>query len=506
MGGSSFLSPPAKRPGPGPVPAPAPAPRSLCRPRRSLFQALEAAAHCCRQLQRDAAAKIRVEELHPGVKDRVIVVVASSSVGKRVVLKDSEEGVEVSAVREAVVRLFERILEVAKENEAESSVPGDVVACRLLANSSQGIRKETGCRIKVISSEKLPDFASLNDEMIQGTFLTLLIDGGILAVKKALVAVSHRLLDCPPGDSSQMTRKELLLCPSDKVGGIIGKGGTIVKALQKEAGALITVGPTLDGCYERLITIAAIENPGSWYSPAQNAVLLVFNRSIEAGIEDRVDLGSCKGSPVTAQIVVPWNRVGCLFGKGGIIISKMRKVTVAGTRIIKHDQVPMCAPENDEVIQITGEFFNVRDALFNVTGRLCDNPFPGKMLGGAESRSNYCMITGLTPSERGGDPASVQVPTFAGASQDPYTRADLTQNIGCIGLSHSYDHPPFPMLWSSQAFPVGGVNPIGMVDVDGGLTSVKHGLELGRILIISGTLEETQAAQSLLDAFIAVGP
>lgn len=50
-----------------------------------------------------------------------------------------------------------------------------------------------------------------------------------------------------------------ILCSNDKVGAVIGKGGTIIRALQSEAGAFISVGATMPECDERLITVTASE-------------------------------------------------------------------------------------------------------------------------------------------------------------------------------------------------------------------------------------------------------
>lgn len=50
-----------------------------------------------------------------------------------------------------------------------------------------------------------------------------------------------------------------LLCPNDKVGGVIGKGGSIINALENETGASISVGSTLPDSEERLITVTAME-------------------------------------------------------------------------------------------------------------------------------------------------------------------------------------------------------------------------------------------------------
>lgn len=95
-----------------------------------------------------------------------------------------------------------------------------------------------------------------------------------------------------------------------------------------------------------------LQNPESRYSPAQKAAVLVFSRSVETGIEKEIDSGLNMGSSVTARLVVPSNQVGCLLGKGGVIVSEMRKATGASIKIIGTDQVPKCASDNDQVVQV----------------------------------------------------------------------------------------------------------------------------------------------------------
>lgn len=72
---------------------------------------------------------------------------------------------------------------------------------------------------------------------------------------------------------------------------------------------------------------------------------------IEGGSEKGLDLSSNKWLPVNARLVVASNQVGCLLGKGGTIISEMRKVTGTGIRIIS-DQLLKCISENDRVVQV----------------------------------------------------------------------------------------------------------------------------------------------------------
>lgn len=76
--------------------------------------------------------------------------------------------------------------------------------------------------------------------------------------------------------------------------------------------------------------------------------MLVYSRSVEAAIEKGLE----KGLSVTARLVIPSNQVGCLLGKGGVVVSEMRKATGASIRITGTDQVPKCASDNDQVVQV----------------------------------------------------------------------------------------------------------------------------------------------------------
>ncbi|XP_050145611.1 KH domain-containing protein HEN4 isoform X2 [Malus sylvestris] len=653
--GSTFLSLPAKRsvstmssdPNPyfengsskrsRPLPPPLSVPpahvafRMLCHASR-IGGVIGKSGAVIKQLQKTTGAKIRIEEPQVESPDRVVVVIAPSTIRSKIWLKTPalgnvnngggggvEEEIDVSKAQEALLRVFERILEVAAETGAIAAGVG-VVSCRFLAEAAQvgsvigkggkvveKIRKETGCKIRVLN-EKLPACAAATDEMIE-------IEGDILAVKKALVAVSGCLQDCPPIDKTRMTgsrpeavpretlpdlrldqlsqRNSMLnlpissmsyatgvrpssieaeriptletkqqevsfriLCANDRIGGVIGRGGSIVRALQNETGASISIAASVAECDERLITVSASENPESRYSPTQKAAVLVFSRSVEAGIEKGRDSSSNKGSPLTARLVIPSSQVGCLLGKGGAIVSEIRKQTGTGIRIIGGDQVPKCALENDEVVQISGDFSNVQDALYNITGRLRDNLFSSTVSNsGRRSSSSMLTATDTSPYGRPRDPALIgfQPSSSVGVTHGLSRHTTLVQSMDHLGLSHSLDHPSPPRPWASQL--------AAFTDVGRGLTSLKSRTEIGsgsksaivtnttveiivpenvigsvygengtnlarlrqisgakvivheprpgttdRIIVISGTPDETQAAQSLLHAFILTGP
>ncbi|CAK7355270.1 unnamed protein product [Dovyalis caffra] len=431
-----------------------------------------------RGLQLQTGAKIRIEDAPPESPDRAITIIGANT-QSAVVFSGIESGIEVSKGQEALVRVFERILEVAAESD---SVAGGVVSCRLLAEVSsvgavigkegrvvEKIRKDCGCKIKVLS-DKLPACAASNEEMIE-------IEGDVSAVKKGLVAVSRCLQNCQPVDKIRVTsskpgeavsrvslaevRVEIppqhslglptipqhslglstvrnnsinyasgvhplsleshkvgtldtsipqqqvvfrILCTNDRVGGVIGKGGNIVKAIQNETGATISIGPTVAECDERLITVTASENPESRYSAAQKTVELVFSRVVESGIEKGLDPGSSKGFPVTARLLVSPSQVGCLLGKKGAIILEMRKATSTSMQIIGGDQRnPKCVPETDRVVEIIGDFMNVKDAIYHVTGKLRDNLF-SSILSTSGVRSSSSVLAETGPYVRLMDP------------------------------------------------------------------------------------------------------
>ncbi|OMO85254.1 hypothetical protein CCACVL1_10315 [Corchorus capsularis] len=781
--GSTFLSIPIKRAMPDPTPSsngpskrskPPSAPlfvppghfafRLLCHVSR-VGGIIGKAGSVIKQLQQLTGSKIRIEDAPAESPDRVITVMGPSTVNTKIVLNSGSLGngdggrveeIDVSKAQEALVKVFERILEVASESDGAAVL---MVSCRLLAEVKQvgsvigkggkvveKIREDTGTKIRVLA-DKLPTCASPTEEIVE-------IEGGVLAVKKALIAVSHRLQDCPsvnktritenrniesalsetvhrpievhpqeimhrpievhpqeimhrpiavhpqetlrrpievhpqetlrrpievlpqetmrrpievlpqetlrrpvevfpqetlrrhidllpqealhrpievgphdplhrpidvivqdslrrhvevssqealpdlhvdhlshhnslvptissssinyatrihplslepekapPLDSKKLQQEVVfkILCSTDRVGGVIGKGGSIIRALQNDTGASIAIGATITDCDERLVTVTASENPDTQYSPAQKAVVLVFVRAIEASMEKGLDSGSGKGSNVTARLVIPSSVVGCLLGKGGAIISEMRKVTGTNMRILGTDQVPKCVTENDHVVQISGGYLNVKDAIYHVTGRLRDNLF-ATMLKNAGAKSSASVLTDTSPYERLSDTAPLGLQASSGVSHNLSRHTTLTLNsTDSLGLPISSDRSHSPGLWTSEM--ATGLNPRSITDIGRGLTSLRGGFELGsgnktaivtnttveirvpenvidsvygengrnlarlreisgakvivhehqigtsdRIIVISGTPDQTQTAQSLLQAFILTGP
>nr|KAJ0203640.1 hypothetical protein LSAT_V11C500244410 [Lactuca sativa] len=235
-------------------------------------------------------------------------------------------------------------------------------------------------------------------------------------------------------------------------------------------------------------SVAESRNPA-----LQNVVILIFNSSVESGFQKGMDMASSSGAQVSARLVISQNQMGCLLGKGGPIVAYMRKMTGAFIKIFGDHQVPKCAPETDQMI-------NVRDALYSITGRLRNNLFSNKMSNSHE--------------------------TGTGTKRH---NTNLTQAVDNLKLSSSsIDRPMTPGKWhllmgqdiSTGSTSIGrsaaivsnmsveilnGSNLTRLRQPISGAKVVVHEPRSGtsdHIVVISGTPNETQSAQSLLQAFI----
>jgi poly(rC)-binding protein 2/3/4 len=54
----------------------------------------------------------------------------------------------------------------------------------------------------------------------------------------------------------------------------------------------------------------------------------------------------------TTRLLVPSSHIGCLLGKGGLIIDEMRKLTKAIIRIPRKENLPKVASDDDEMVQV----------------------------------------------------------------------------------------------------------------------------------------------------------
>ncbi|XXG51491.1 hypothetical protein AAC387_Pa03g0042 [Persea americana] len=198
-----------------------------------------------------------------------------------------------------------------------------------------------------------------------------------------------------------------ILCPSEKTGGVIGKGGATIRQLREETGAKIRIDDPVLGSDERVILVVGSSDPMADADPAappssqaQQALVRVFERMMKA--EEEKEKEKEGEGHVACRLLAAGNQVGCVLGKGGKIVEKMRSESGAQIRILSKDQIPMCAGTGDELIQITGSFSSVRKALLSVSSCLQDNP--------RSDANNFVAAKPLGPTHRGTGPPSLLDP------------------------------------------------------------------------------------------------
>ncbi|KAJ6796438.1 KH domain-containing protein HEN4-like [Iris pallida] len=346
----------------------------------------------------------------------------------------------VASAQKALLLVFERIIAAEPENDGGDE-ESDVIVRLLVLSSQVGflvgkggnvikqMSSDSGAQIRILAKDMIPLCASPHDDVVQ-------ITGKVDSAKKALQSVSQHLFENPPRDSfpaanppgpssrplvsiprpdvissanlvpvkgppfpnrhydgSEITPpfpnfhesvapgqilgppEQLifrLLCSSNKVGSVIGKGGSIVKKLQHETGCEVKILEITPESDDRVIVISAPALPGEQISPAQDGVLRVQHRIVVAVPEN-------KESVVVSKLLVSSHQIGCLLGKGGAVIAEMRRLSGANIRILSKDQIPKNMPDSDEVVQITGDFAAVREALLHITGRLKVHLFRDKI-------------------------------------------------------------------------------------------------------------------------------
>ncbi|KAL4586809.1 hypothetical protein LXL04_011453 [Taraxacum kok-saghyz] len=174
------------------------------------------------------------------------------------------------------------------------------------------------------------------------------------------------------------------LCPSRKIGSIIGRGGEIVKQLRSDTQAKIRINESVPGCEERVVIIySSSEETNSFgdnndmISPAQDALFKVHDRVVVE--EDEYD----ETQIVTVRMLVPSDQIGCVIGKGGQVVQNIRSETHAQIRILSNEHLPNCALNSDELLQISGDTVVVRKALYQLSSRLHENP----------SRSQHLLLS-----------------------------------------------------------------------------------------------------------------
>ncbi|KAM1138544.1 hypothetical protein PS2_036169 [Malus domestica] len=311
-----------------------------------------------------------------------------------------------------------------------------------------------------------------------------------------------------------------VLCPFDKIGRVIGKGGGTIKSIRQGSGARIEVDDTKDRD-ECIISVTATESPDDLKSMAVEAVLL-----LQGKINDEDD------DSVSIRLLVPSKVIGCIIGKSGSIINEIRKRTKADVRISKVDK-PRGADANDELVEVAGDPSSLRDALIQIVLRLRDDVLKDRddglnTSGGAESL--YSGGTGLSMP-----PVLPSVPPVTSMGYDQ--RAESGSGLGLLSSGSLYGYGSVSMgengygsmssypskLYGGSALPPpsalemlvpanavgkvlgkGGANIANIRKISGAMVEISESKSSrgDRVAHISGTPEQKRTAENLIKAFI----
>ncbi|CAN4092253.1 unnamed protein product [Withania somnifera] len=464
--------------------------------------------------------------------------------------ENSKTEKETESIKKALFLVFDRMVEggVGMDGGDEEGNNSSSLITRLLVLSSQvgcllgkggsvikQMSSESRSQIRILPRDKLPSCASSSDELVQSSswdqdFLSA--DAGGPSSQSPGRPLSNRELHPPstrsyhgqgPPSSVGSRVGEVgipgrmnpipdaltfrLLCPDEKVGGIIGKGGSIIKALQHETGCQIKV---LDGggdSEDRVIVISGPVHPEDRISLPQDAVLRIQSRIFRAAPETPDNV-------MVAKLLVFSNQIGCLLGKGGGIIAEMRKSTGAFIRIVGKDQTPKFAAENEEVIQISGDAEKVHEALLQITARLQNHyfreafpsnpgfldqvpPFPSHM--GRREFSPPGMFSNMRPPFHKFD--ALPPP---GGFHPHDDRPPFMQNFHRPGIPpHVSDRMPSSAPWGSQGRGEGG-GQLGFPDYAGGPRNI-GGFGGGHPAVITNTTVEVVVPRSVVPAIYGEG-
>uniref|UniRef100_A0A0C9QU69 TSA: Wollemia nobilis Ref_Wollemi_Transcript_9470_2796 transcribed RNA sequence n=1 Tax=Wollemia nobilis TaxID=56998 RepID=A0A0C9QU69_9CONI len=314
-----------------------------------------------------------------------------------------------------------------------------------------------------------------------------------------------------------------ILCPSDKIGGVIGKGGNNIKQVRQETGASVKVEDAKPDSDERVIIVSSTEFSDDRISPTLEAILQLQGKTIGSTGKEGV---------IATRLLVPAKQIGCLIGKGGNVITEMRKMTRANIRIYSKDERPKSASEDEELVQITAEPSVARDALIQIVTRLRDNVFKDRdsatnaepvlsnSLSGLALPSTFSLSSsygarqeldlgspgGMAGIRSAGGYGSLGALQGGASSYAPHSAYTASRTIGG-GIYGKAIEVTIPNSAVGSVLGRGGSNISHICQVSGAMVKLHDPLPgaSDHVIEILGTPEQQHAAQSLIQAYMLSG-
>ncbi|XP_062194304.1 KH domain-containing protein HEN4-like isoform X2 [Phragmites australis] len=163
----------------------------------------------------------------------------------------------------------------------------------------------------------------------------------------------------PSPSTKRPTTTLRLLCPSGRAA-----------ALRPSRDLHVDQPPVGD---EAVLTISGPDAPAAAVRAWERVVVHRVGGDEAGEGEDEREVSGAVG----CRMLAAGGQVGCVLGKGGKTVERMRQESGAQIRVFRNrEQLPPCAAPGDELIHISGSFSQVRKALLAVSTCLQDNPRP----------------------------------------------------------------------------------------------------------------------------------
>ncbi|KAK9828748.1 hypothetical protein WJX72_001910 [[Myrmecia] bisecta] len=377
-----------------------------------------------------------------------------------------------------------------------------------------------------------------------GPVINLVADSTMLGMLPTAQMAPRAMLQA--GGSRETSYR--LLCPQANTGSIIGRKGDVVRQIREQTGAQVKVHAGSVGCEERIVQMSSLEDPVSQFCNAQEGLL----RCCECILKDQRE-----AAHQAIRLLVP-------SPQGSLLMSNAHAQILADLRIVCNVQVrvlpltpplPKGAEEGDQVVHLEGPLVSCLTAVQRIAQVLramqmpmdggaglsmppgsAAGPFPGGMSMGhpAHAMPQGMMILPMAPGYPGSispmlnapmDVSGPYMPMHPGGSLDdglphgprpsqppaPPQRHPLcaTGHGGHAGGGPS-GHSVHLVLLPMQVGCIlgkGGANIAQIRQISGARVKVHpataHSGE--RDMEMSGSLEQCQAAQNLVQAFLLAG-
>ncbi|RZC86689.1 hypothetical protein C5167_030040 [Papaver somniferum] len=168
-----------------------------------------------------------------------------------------------------------------------------------------------------------------------------------------------------------------IVVPCWQIGRVIGKQGSRISQIRQHTKANIKIADSISRNEDRAIIISST-NEDNVISEAEKALYHIASVILMETDEysEPPGIGEAHLVAKTIRLLIAGSQAGCLIGKSGQNIAKIRNLSGATITIMAQNQLPLCASahESDRVVQISGEVPEVLKSLELIGCELRENP------------------------------------------------------------------------------------------------------------------------------------